>query len=112
MTGWPLLEVVVAVGAWVETVDVILDTGYDGGLIVPTRVGSEIEARGIRGRLVMPDGGVHVVDTWSGEIDIHRRVFPVRVRCFGTEFILGREVLDQMEVCFVFGREVRVRLDE
>jgi hypothetical protein len=33
----------------------------------------------------------------------------VEVAALGNRYLLGREILDQLEICFQFGRSVRLR---
>ena len=59
----------------------------------------------------MPDGHSHEFDAWDGELDLGGRVFTVAVRAFGDEYILGRAILDEIEICFQFGTRIELRFE-
>jgi hypothetical protein len=60
----------------------------------------------------LADGGILDVRSWRGTLEIADHRFSVEVAAMGTCYLLGREVLDQMEVCFEFGRRVRLRFGD
>jgi hypothetical protein len=84
------------------------DTGFDGQVIVPEEIGNEEAGEH---SLVVADGFSVRVDTWEGQLMIADRLWRVGVHALGDQFLIGRGVLDQMEICFEFGRAVRLRFE-
>ena len=74
--SYPCIELILTIGTWDLDAFATLDTGFDGGLLIPIGVGRE---------------------------------FRVEVAAIGSRFLLGREVLDRMGVCFEFRKEVTLR---
>lgn len=106
---YPYVEAVITIGIWSVIDYVWLDTGYEGGVIVPARLVDEIWAEPEREPFAMADGIIIRAPQWTGSIQIEDHSFQnVGIAAMGPRFLLGREVLDQMTVCFVRGREVRL----
>jgi predicted aspartyl protease len=106
---YPLVEFVLSVGTWDTDGEAYPDTGFEGGLALPVTVGREILADPDTILLRMADGTVRQVDAWEGELELNGRRFLVEVVALGSRCLLGREILDQVEICFAFGRQVRLR---
>lgn len=111
MASYPFLEIAVTIGADTLFGEALPDTGYDGALIVPVEFRREIATAAERRILTMPDRHQVLVDSWDGKLLLGDRSFDVRIYAFDELFIIGREVLDQVEICFEFGRRVRIRFD-
>jgi hypothetical protein len=108
---YPLVEFSATVGTW-EVVDYAYpDTGFDGGLIIPQGVGWEILAEPEITWLRMPDGERREVSSWDGSVILDGRPFRTEVTAFGPGYLIGRDILDQLEICFEFGEELRVRFE-
>lgn len=105
---YPLLECMVEIGAWADGCEVYPDTGFDGGLSIPEETASQIESLPYWTRLRFADNDVQSVPAWSGMIELAGRRFRCEVVAVGSRFLLGREVLDQLEICFSFGRTIHL----
>lgn len=112
MPHYPYLDIVLSIGTSELLGEALPDTGYDGDVIVPRLLASEIAAAPIQSVLRMADQHPVHVDTWDGQLDLNGAPFTVQISAFGDEFIVGRGVLNQLEICFCFGREVRLRFTE
>jgi predicted aspartyl protease len=108
---YPFVEFALRVGGTEFTDAVLPDTGFDGELIVPRSLGRELAGQRFRDTLVTAGGEVYNVDAWPGVLMLEDRLFRVRVKVFGDQFIIGRAVLDKVEICFEFGRRVRLRFE-
>jgi predicted aspartyl protease len=108
---YPLIEIAIRIGSQSFLGEALPDTGYDGSVIVPVSVAEEITVNPETRVIGMPDGFSVTVNSWEGELMLEDRNFDVSVSGFGNLFIVGREVLDQLEICFEFGRTVRLRFD-
>jgi predicted aspartyl protease len=90
-----------------------VDTGFDGGLIAPLE-----EAL----RLGLPDEviSVELGDGSSSLALAYRAVVTLEglegfrviasILCLGTEYVLGREVIDKLRICFHHGERLEVEL--
>jgi hypothetical protein len=105
---YPEVELILTVGSWSAAVEAYLDTGFDGGLAIPVGAAREILAEPYRTSLRMADDDIERAPAWYGAVEVSERVFRCEVVALGSRYLLGREVLDQMEVCFEFGQAVRL----
>src|SRR5437762_7002871 len=85
------------------------DTGCEAGLLIPVGAGREILADPAPTDLRLPDGSIVEANSWTGRISLNGWESTVEVAALGDRYLLGREILDQLEVCFLYGREVRIR---
>ena len=112
MPAYPLLEFGLSIGTW-ETADYAYpDTGCESGLIIPVGVGREVVAPATVNPWELADGHVVKAKTWSGVVTIEGRRFRAEIAAVGSRYLLGREILDQFEICFEFGRAVRLRFTD
>src|SRR5437764_11651061 len=107
--GYPCIELILTIGTWGIDAFANLDTGLDGGLLIPIGVGRQILASPDEITLRLPDNSYVKADSWDGTIEVEWRGFMAEVAAIGSRFLLGREVLDKMGVCFEFGQEVTIR---
>jgi predicted aspartyl protease len=106
---YPYLGFSVSVGT--KSIDDLayLDTGFEGGMMIPEDSVDEFLAPPTPVPYRMADGVIISVPSWSGEVHIDDHRFRIEVIALGQHYLLGRDILDKMEVCFLFGREVRHR---
>jgi hypothetical protein len=110
MPDYPRIDILVRVGTWVEKGEALVDTGFSGGAIVPLAMIHEIDDDPVSDELRLGnDDLIRAYCYGDGEVTVLGRDFPVSVWALGSDFIIGREVLDQMEICFEFGQRVRIR---
>ncbi len=109
---YPWVEFGLTIGTWDVADLAYQDTGFEGGLLIPARMGREVLVSPGWIPMHLADGQTVQVRSWRGVVDLAGYRFPVEVAAMGTRYLLGREVLDQMEVCFDFGRRVRLRFDD
>lgn len=112
MAEYPLIDIGVVIGSQTYFGEALPDTGYDGAVIIPADTAIDVERPGEQSTLRVADGHVLTVEKWDGQIHIANRCVNEEVRAFGDLWIVGRKVLDQFEVCFHFGKEVRIRSAE
>ena len=112
MPDYPRVGAVVSVGDWFFDDEALPDTGFTGGVIIPNHYINEVPIAPQFGTLVLGNGQVVDALFWEGEFSVGELDVSTTVWALGNDFILGREVLDQLEICFVFGREVRLRFAE
>src|SRR5437763_15706737 len=96
-------------GTWDIVELAYIDTGLEGCLMIPEAMAQEILASRGQTLLRLADGALVRAPSWQGQLNLDDRRFSVEVVALGSQFLLGRDILDQMEVCFLFGKEVRIR---
>ncbi len=85
-----------------------VDTGFDGGLILPERCLTELGEPDNVSVVELGNGTQIAVPEYLGTVTIGERTFEVSVLCVGDEHILGREIVDGVKICFVRGRRIEV----
>lgn len=111
-TPYPWIEFSLTIGTWDVADLAYLDTGFEGGLLIPLGVGREVLASPTQVPMRLADGDTVDVLSRRGIIELAGHRFLVEVAAMGARYLLGREVLDQMEVCFQFGRRVQLRFGD
>jgi len=87
-----------------------VDTGFDGSLIVPE---SEASRLGVPLKLTLVelgDGSRLLAPECEGLIQLGEAEMPILVLCLGNEYLLGREVIDKLRICFHRGERVEAEL--
>lgn len=108
---FPYLVIEIVFDDYLELVEAVLDTGFDGDLAVPASFPS-------------PEGDAYVDQEWAfadGSV-VHSRAFvgtdrvgpfdplPVLISVIGDEAIVGRGVIDRYSIWLDHGRRVVVEL--
>ena len=106
--AFPYVEFTVSVGTWDWASEAYVNTGFEGAISIPYWLIPEIDAEPGESLLGLADGTVRSVPSWSGVLSLEGRRFQVEVVAIGKRCLLGREVMDQIEVCLRFGQEVRL----
>ncbi len=109
MPKYPFLEFVLSIGTWDTAEEAYADTDCDTGLSIPAGVGREILAEPDVTLVRLPGGEMREVPSWMGTVEICGRQFRTEVVALGNRYLLGREVLDHVEICFEYGQRVRIR---
>jgi hypothetical protein len=112
MPDYPMLEFALTIGGWQIVDELYPDSGFEGGLAIPVGVDREILAEPYPLPLALADGSTRTARAWGGILDLEGHTFRVEVVALGSRYLLGREVLDQLEICFEFGRQVRLRFHD
>jgi predicted aspartyl protease len=108
--SYPLVEVGITIGTY-DTVDYAYpDTGFDGGLIIPIGIGQEVISAGYRKQFRLANGQIYHALAWNGFVTIGEAQFKTEIAALGGQYLLGRQILDQLEICFIRGRELRITL--
>jgi predicted aspartyl protease len=112
MAIFPLVEFTLSTGTSDIGGEALPDTGFEGGVIIPVGVGREIISTGVLAPWRMADGTVRTVRTWTGTLVLDEHSFRTEVLALGSRYLIGREILDQLEICFQFGRRVTLRFHD
>lgn len=106
---YPLIEFGLTIGTW-DLWDVAYpDTGCETGIAIPVGAGKEVLAPPVSITMQFADRRIERVPSWRGTVELDGHRFRVEVIAVGSTYLIGREVLDELEICFEFGRRVRLR---
>lgn len=105
----PCVELNLELGTWQTWIQAVADTGFEGGLIIPASLKDDIYADPEVKPVRLADGSVRLVPHWDGTVILGGQSFSTQVIGMGRRFLLGREVLDQVHICFEFGNRWVVR---
>ena len=85
-----------------------IDTGFDGGLILPRSFAEDFGEYDYVSRWTLGNGSLVEAEDYLGEARVVEvtEVAPVRVTCLGDEFIVGRGILDGLKVTLYYGKRV------
>src|SRR5579862_6075847 len=97
---FPYVEVVVTIGTWSNVIWAYIDTGFDGGLLLPARIGRGVYADPDYGPFRVADDYVLRVPCWPGTLELNGTEYSVDVAAVGSRCLLGRQVTDNLTVCF------------
>jgi predicted aspartyl protease len=88
-----------------------LDTGFEGFLIVPARIASNLGQPDLVSVWELGDGSLTQGTDYLGEVEIVglAQTIPAQVTCLGDEWILGLGVLNHFHVVFDHGQSVEIR---
>lgn len=109
LAPYPFVEVAVSVGTWSLVELAYLDTGHEGGLVVPVEFANEILAAPSWIPHQLADDRRIDAPTWTGILQIMDREFVADVTAMGTRLLLGRDILDRLTVCFEHGRRLTIQ---
>lgn len=109
MPAYPLIEFTLSIGSWDTSDEAYPDTGFDSGIAIPVGVGREVLADPTATLLRLADNTICEVESWTGLLELERHRFRIEVVALGNRYLIGREILDQLEICFEFGQRVRLR---
>ena len=112
MPPYPYVEFILSVGTWEYAGEAVPDTGSEVGISIPRYLRSEILADADEGVVRTADGRLQRVNQWPGTVELEGHRFNVDVVALGNSFLIGRAVLDQLEICFEYGRRVRLTFGE
>jgi predicted aspartyl protease len=106
---FPYLEVVISIGTWSIEEEVYIDTGFDGGLLIPSYLRHEILASPGRSKLKVANDVVVEAPTWSGKVELGDQIFLAEIAAMGSRYLIGRDILDQLDIRLEFGACVHIR---
>ena len=111
-TEYPYLPIRVEVRGHIEQHLALLDTGYDGNLVIPSIWRDRLGRPDGLGRLELGDGSiVPGAPVYFGTLNIiNFYTTTLRITALGDEYIIGRAILDLFEITLDRGQRVIVRL--
>ena len=89
---YPYVEILIEIGTWSFIEHAYIDTGFEGGILIPAYLWHEILASYIDSPLQVADGEVVLAPNWNGAVQIANARFRVEIYAMGRRFLLGRDV--------------------
>lgn len=110
-TEYPYLPVDFTIGQLQAHTLAYIDTGFDGHLVIPEALASQLPLPEQLQRLGLASGALVRAPVYLGSLEIpgFAQPFPARIVLLGDEYILGRRVIDRYAVLFDHGRQVALR---
>ena len=88
-------------------IEALLDTGFDGDIIVPRHFSAIAGAPAHYIRLTLADGSTVVRPVFPGTVELGPLgTFPVEVASLGDEYLIGRKLTDRFTVILDHGRQL------
>lgn len=85
-----------------------VDTGFDGGLVIPESEQVGMPDSHAITLIELGDASYTVGAEYVGRVSVGNRQFKASVLFLGNEYLLGREVVDQMRLCFHHGEYLEI----
>lgn len=113
-TDYPYLQVKVTVRNFRRRFRVLLDTGFDGYLILPTRFRSQLGKLDSRTSIRLADGAEGIFPVYRGGVEIAglglQVAYLAEIILLGDECLLGRGIINLLKVTFDHGSQLVVEL--
>jgi len=109
-SAYPYLQVRVTVGKYRLSYRALLDTGFDGYLVLPESLESQLGAPEFRVKTVLADGSESMRPQFRAAVEIVglALVYVVRLTLLGDECLIGQGIIRQLKVTFDHGKQVVV----
>lgn len=107
---FPYLPIKVSIKKDFE-LEALLDTGYDGGIVLPPKLISNGEVSGWLVDCKLADDSIVKVPAYIGSVSVgNKKLNNITVLIMGDEPIVGREVMKYFKITFDHGKKVIVEL--
>ncbi len=106
--SYPFLDLRITINSFRSNIPAYIDTGFDGYLIVSEYLVIELGEPDYVSEWELGDGSIVEAQDYLGTLDIVglEENIEVRITAIGTEFILGRSIIDRYCVLFDHGERV------
>ena len=106
--SYPFLDLRISIKSFRSNIPAYIDTGFDGYLIVPEYLVIELGEPDYVSEWELGDGSIVEAQDYLGTLEIVglEENIEVRISAIGTEFILGRSIIDRYCVLFDHGGSV------
>ena len=111
---FPYIPVTVVLNKRIETIEALLDTGFDGDLIIPENLMTNGKPPDSYLRYTLADQETSVLaPTYLGRVEVagigDGGEYAAIISVLGTEAILGRNLARHFHITLDHGRELRIR---
>ena len=106
---FPYIPMTVTINQVSTSSHVLLDTGFDGDVIVPRHLAATAGAPNSYEQLILADGSAVYRPLFLGTADLGPLgTFPVEVVALGAEYLMGRGLADRFRIVLDHGRQIIV----
>jgi predicted aspartyl protease len=107
---YPYLRVRITLRSYQSETLAYIDTGFDGHLIMPTKLAQEVGKPDYISRWELGDGSLTEGADYVGDVEIVGLPdnIEARITAIGNEFILGRAIIDRYRLILDHGKSVQV----
>ncbi|MFB6214456.1 MAG: hypothetical protein ABEI54_01170 [Candidatus Bipolaricaulia bacterium] len=109
--NYPYLPIIFRIRGNEQSALAFIDTGFDGYLVIPEELESELGEEDYISKWELADGSFAVGPEYLGKTRIEgldNSEISARITCIGDEFIVGREIIDEFQLVFDHGERVKV----
>src|SRR5574341_730842 len=106
--SFPRVEIQIRIGSLKAHVSAMVDTGFGGGILLPLRERDKLGTRDGFTNLRLANDDRITVELFQAMVGLKDREMIVRAVVSGSEFVVGREVLNHFRVCFDHGKSVEI----
>jgi predicted aspartyl protease len=105
----PYLPILVQIRQTSRRLEALLDTGFDGDLVVPVAMRASLGRPDHFGRFRLADGPRALADAYAGEVNFGPLgSFPAEIVALGDECLMGRGLADRFSILLDHGRQIIV----
>ena len=111
-TIYPFLSVHIRIREWEEETLALVDTGFEGSLVIPYSAFDSIVGNpDTSSNWSLADGSIVETPVYVGNLEIRGfSVIPdLDISLMGSDYILGRNVTDRFEIILDHGRRLIIR---
>ena len=111
-TDYPFLAVRIRIRDWEQETLALVDTGFEGSLVIPfSSIDSGLGDPDASSDWILADGSVVESPVYVGSLEIKglSAISDVVVSLLGSDYILGRNVLDRFELVLDHGQRLTIR---
>ena len=111
-TNYPFLTVRIQIRNWQHETPALIDTGFEGSLVIPSSaLESGLGDPDTSSNWILADGSIVETPVYLGTLEIVGlpSILNIAVTVLGSEYILGRRVIDRYEVTLDHGERLTVR---
>jgi predicted aspartyl protease len=106
---FPYIPLVLTIGQTALTLDAFLDTGFDGGIVVPQALIAPEITPDTSQVWYLADGSAITAPAYQATVRLeHLGTFPVTVTAIREEALVGRRLISNFRIILDFGRRVIV----
>ena len=110
--NYPFLSIRIEIGDWQAEPWALVDTGFEGSLVIPTTtLGLGLGSPDSSSNWVLADGSIVETPVYIGNLEIFGLppISEITVTVLGTDYILGRGIIDRFEIILDHGERLIVR---
>ena len=111
-TVYPFLSVRIRIRDWEQDTLALVDTGFEGSLVIPySAINAGLGIPDSSSNWSLADGGIVETPVYVGSLEIKglSTIPDIVISLMGSDYILGRTVIDRFEIILDHGRTLTIR---